>query len=130
MKEFQGIIIGAIFSGVLSAIYAGYIAFTSNTVSDFGFTAKGFWWLYIILGGLFGFIGGALIGGIVSALNLDAVKGGLSGLLLTIVPACFFLLVSEKKFDEDITRFGIGFIVIAVITGVVASIGKAAFRAD
>lgn len=124
MKVFQGIIIGALFSGLLSAIYACYIAFTSNTVSDFGFTAKGFWWLYIILGGFFGFVIGGIIGGVVLTLNLNAIKGGLLGLLLTIIPACFFLLLSEKKFDEDITRFGIAFIIIATITGIITSLVK------
>lgn len=127
MKIFQGIIIGAVFSGVLSAIYACYVAFTSNTVSDFGFTAKDFWWLAMILGGLLGLIIGGIIGGIISGLNLSVITGGLVGLLITGIPACFFLLLSEGKFDENMTRFGTALIVIEIITGVIVPLTNTIF---
>jgi hypothetical protein len=42
-KLLPDIITGAPFSGILSTIYAHYIAHASNTVSDFGFTAEDFW---------------------------------------------------------------------------------------
>jgi hypothetical protein len=118
-KLFQGIIAGALFSGILSAIYACYIAHTSNTVSDFGLTAEDFWWLAMLLGGLFGLFIGGIIGGIISELHLDVIKGGFCGFLITAIPACFLLLLSEGKFDENITRFGVAYIFIATITGMV-----------
>lgn len=113
----KGVIAGAVFSGVLSAISAGYIAFTSNTVSDFGLTAEDFWWPAMLLGGLFGLVAGGILGGIISGLNLNVIKGSLCGFLVTAVPAILFLLLSQSKFDENFTRFGVAYIFIAIITG-------------
>lgn len=121
-KLFQGIIVGALFSGIFSAIYACYIAFTSNTVSDFGLTTKDFWWLAMILGGIVGFVLGGIVGGIVFELNLGVILGGLIGLFIAGLPALFFLAVSNSKFDENHIRFGIALIFIETITGIIVSL--------
>ena len=120
-KLLQGILAGALFSGALSAICAVYIAFTSNTVSDFGLRAKDFWWLSMLLAGLFGLIVGGILGAVISELNLSLIKGGLCGFLITAIPAIFFLLLAEGKFDENFRRFGTLFIVITTLTGIFVS---------
>ena len=117
-KLFQGIVVGALFSGVLSAICAGYISLTSNMVYDFGFKAKDFWWLTMLLAGLFGLIAGGILGGIISVLNLSLISAGLFGFLITAIPAVLFRIVPVvKEFDEDVRWFVISFIVIATLTG-------------
>jgi ribose/xylose/arabinose/galactoside ABC-type transport system permease subunit len=118
MKLIQGIIVGALCSGFLSAISAYYVAVTSDTISDFGLKAKDFWWLAMILGGAVGLIAGGIIGLIVSTLNLNPIKSGLLGFLFSAIPACFFLLSSVNKFDDNFTRFGTFLLAITTITGI------------
>lgn len=129
MKIIQGILVGALFSGLLSAICACYLALISNTTGELGLKTRDFWWLALIMGGLFGLIVGGFIGAIVYALNLNIIKGGLLGLLLTIIPACF-LLLSGDKFDIDIRRFGVAFVVISTLAGIIVSLSRTGFRAD
>lgn len=121
-KLLQGIVTGALFSGVLSAVCAVYIALTSDTSDSFGLKAKDFWWLAMLFAGFFGLILGGILGGAISILNLNPLKGGLCGLLITAIPAVFFLLLSQSKFDENFTSFGIAYILIATITGVFISL--------
>lgn len=121
MKIIQGIVIGAFFSALVSAICAYYVALTSETVSDFGLKARDFWWLAIILGGFVGFILGGFVGAIVSGLNLNVMLSAIVGLLITGLPAVLLSQVSESKFDENHTRFGIALIFVETITGIVVS---------
>ncbi|HEX8287732.1 MAG TPA: hypothetical protein VF556_07055 [Pyrinomonadaceae bacterium] len=120
-KLFQGIIVGGLFSGTLSAIFAAYVTLTSNTVDSVGLKAKDFWWLAMLFAGFYGSIAGAILGGVVSALNLGIKDSGLFGFLITAILAILFLLLSEGKFDENFRRFGILFIVIATFTGIFVS---------
>jgi hypothetical protein len=120
-KLIQGVLAGALFSGGVSAMFACYVSVTSNTVSNFGFTAKDFWWLALLIGGFFGVIGGGVIGGFVAGFNLNILKGGLCGLIVAI-PVCGFVLLSDGKFDENISRFGLAYIFIASITGIFVSL--------
>lgn len=120
-KLFQGTIVGALFSGLLSAICAVYIAFTSNS-SSFGLEAKDIWWLAMLYAGFFGLITGGILGGIVSALNLSLIAAGLCGFLITAVPTVFIRLVLVfKKFNEDFKRFAIFFIAMTTLTGIFVS---------
>jgi hypothetical protein len=123
-KLLQGIVVGALFSGILSAICAVYITLTSDTSDSFGLKAKDFWWLAMLYAGFFGLIVGGILGGIVSALNLSLITAGLCGLIITIIPAIFFRLLSEGKFDENFIRFGIFFIAIATLTGIFVSFAQ------
>ena len=122
MKITQGILIGALFSALVSAICACYVALTSETVSDFGLKAKDFWWLAIILGSCVGLILGGFVGAIVSGLNLSVILSALVGLLITVLPALLLSQVSEGKFDENHTRFGTALIFVETITGIVVSL--------
>ena len=121
-KVFQGIIVGALFSGVLTAICATYISLTSNMVYDFGFTAKDFWWLTMLLAGLFGLIAGGILGGIISVLNLSLISAGICGFLITAIPAVLFRIVPVvKEFDEDVRWFVVSFIIITTFNAIFVS---------
>lgn len=120
---FRGILVGAVFSAVLSAIYAGYVAITSETVGDFGLKAKDFWWLAMILGGFVGFVLGSFVGAIISQLNSNVILSAIVGLLVIGILILFLSQVaSESKFDENHTRFGIGLIFIETITGIIVAL--------
>ncbi len=127
MKIIQGILIGALFSGIVSAVYACYVALTSNTTSSFGLRSEDFWWLAAVLGGIAGLILGAVVGAIVSGWNLNLILGGLVGLLITGIPGLLSTQVSEGKFDEDHIRFGIALIFIEIVTGIVVSLALRLF---
>lgn len=119
VKFLLGAVIGALFSGVLSAVAGGYITLTSNTTVDFAIKTEDFWWLAMILGAIVGAGSGAVIGGTVCALDLSPIKAGVSILLITIILALFFYPITQGKFDTDFMRFGVALVIISVITGIV-----------
>ncbi len=119
MKFLLGAVIGALFSGVLSAVAGCFIALTSNTVGDFALKTKDAWWLAMILGAIAGISTGAIIGGTVCALDLSPIKAGVSILLITVILALFFYPITQGKFDTDFMRFGVALVIISVITGIV-----------
>lgn len=127
-KLFQGIVIGALFSGILSGICAAHIALASDTTGELGLKTKDFWWVAMLLAGFFGLIAGGIFGGLISELNLSLIKAGLCGFLITAIPAFLFRIVPEvKEFGEDIRWFVVSFIVIATLTGVLVSYTQMSF---
>jgi len=115
---FKGAIIGAVLLGVLSAICAAYIAFTSNTVGSFGLKTEDLWWLAMILGSICGVFIGGIIGGVIFGADLDIVKGLILAISIIAVPALFVTIFSADKFDQDIQRFGIFFAVLVFLMGI------------
>ena len=122
MKFLLGAVIGALFSGVLSAVAGGYITSTSNTTVDFAIKTEDFWWLAMILGAIVGAGSGAVIGGTVHGLGLSPLKAGVGVLLIVMIPVIFFYPVSQGKFDANFIRFGISLIFISVVTAVAVSL--------
>jgi uncharacterized membrane-anchored protein len=124
-KLFQGIIVGGLFSGILSAICAAYIAFTSDTIDSVGLTGKDVWWLVMLYAGFFGLIAGGILGGIVSALNLGLIAAGLCGFLITAIPGILLYLInhyfSPGNLSADLDRFGVFFIAITTLTAIFVS---------
>ena len=122
MKMLKVIIIGTCFSAILSAICAGHIALTSDTISDFGLKAKDFWWLAIIIGGIVGLIMGIIVGIIIIGLKLNPILGAIIGLSLVGIPMLFLNLTSQDKFDDNHIKFGIALIFIQTLTGTIVSL--------
>lgn len=120
-RSFQGIIIGALFSGVILAICEGLIVANSAATGELGLKSRDFWWLAMILGGLLGLFIGGIIGGVVSELNLNVIRSGGYVFIILVIPV-FFILFSGDKFDDDIKKSAIAFLAIETITGIFVSL--------
>ena len=121
----MGIIAGALFSCVLSAICSIYICITSEATGSFGITGRDIWWAVMFYAGFFGLIAGGILGGIVSALNLSLVGAGLCGFLITAIPGILlyliYLYLSPYDILIDLVRFGVFFIAITTLTAIFVS---------
>ena len=115
-RVFQGVIIGALFSGFMLATCEAILTINSSSIGELGLKTRDFWWLYMILGGVLGLVVGGIIGGTVIALNLNVIRGGVYVFIVFVIPV-LFLSLSGDKFDEDIKYSGIAFLVIETLTG-------------
>ena len=75
----------------------------------------------MMLGGLLGLFVGGIIGGIVYELNLDVIRSGAYVFIVLAIPI-FFILFSGDKFDEDIKKSAITFLVVETLTGIFVSL--------
>lgn len=111
----QGIIVGGLFSGFLTALCAVYIAYTSNTTSSF-IEVRDIWWFWLLLmfyAGFLGLIPGGILGGAISLLNLSLTTAGMCGFLITGIPVIFLMILnydSPNDAANDFRRFGAFFL--------------------
>lgn len=117
----QGVLTGALFSGIMLAICFGLITNNSTTTGELGLKERDFWWLASLFGFLVGFIFGGLISGIIVKLQLSLIK---SFLLSFICSLCLVFIITiwlGGGWSDSITYNLISIIIIESINGLLVS---------
>lgn len=119
-KLLLGIIIGAAFSGVTSAI-ASYVAVINDHSGSFFGPASNWWDLAMIIGLVCGIVVGGLSAALIIGLKMGTLKAVLLGGFINLLIVAFFYFLTNGRMDDSIKYWLYALIPIGIINGLIVS---------